>query len=181
MANALQDQLKKVGLTDDKQIKKVTGEQRKKRKRQRHGGPPVSDEAAETRRRIEQASAERAARERQLNLERSAQARRKAIEAQIRQLIESNRQSRDDGDLTYHFTVGTAVKTLYVPRKMHAQITDGVLGIVALGEEYEVVPRRVAEKIAAISPERVVMASGDIEIGEDDEYANYEVPDDLMW
>ena len=147
--SSLQDQLKKVGLTDDKQIKKVESEKRRKRKARPIQWRRARRGSASARASVERARAER---DRQRNLQCKAQAERKATAAQIRQLIETNRQSREDGDVAYHFTVGTAIKQLYVPKRMHEQITRGALAIVSLDEGYEVVPIAVAEKDRGARP-----------------------------
>ena len=178
MSSALQDQLKKVGLTDDKQIKKLKGEQRSKRKR----GQTGADELEQTRRRVEQTASERTTRDRQLNRQRNLQAERKAITAQIRQLIETHRCSREGGEVGYHFTLGKVIKQLYVPKKMHQEITQGALAIVCLEDAYEVVPIAVAEKIAALDPGQVAVDNSTNQADEDaDEYAEHKVPDDLIW
>ena len=130
---------------------------------------------------MQRAASERASHDRRLNLQRTAAEEGKAIEAQIRQLIETSRQSRVDADVAYHFTVGTAIKKLLVSRRMHEQINHGSLAIVRLDEDYEVVPGAVAEKIARRDQDRVIVRNTARGCDEDDEYADYKVPDDLMW
>ena len=59
----------------------------------------------------------------------------------------------------------------------------GVLGVVKLGDGYEVVPRIVADKIAQRDAKFVVVANtkADNKVDEDDPYKDYVIPDDLMW
>jgi len=58
-----------------------------------------------------------------------------------------------------------------------------LIAIIKLGDQYELVPSPVAEKIAQRDESRIILQnqaskdSGD----EDDSYADYQIPDDLMW
>ena len=105
------------------------------------------------------------------------------IAAQIKQLIETNRIAERDGEVAYNFTDGNKVKRLYISEELHKQLSRGRLAIVRLGEGYELVPAPVAEKIKQRDEHCVVICdqpSGD-DPGEDDPYADYQIPDDLMW
>jgi uncharacterized protein YaiL (DUF2058 family) len=181
MSNSLFDQLKKTGLVDDKKANKVKKEKYKTQKQQikQHKETP-SDEA---RLQAQRAQAEKAERDRLLNQQRQAEAERKAIAAQIRQLIETNRISERDGEVAYNFTDGSKVKRLYISEELHRQLGRGRLAIVRLGEGYELVPTPVAEKIRQRDEACVVVCdqpSGDQPDAEDP-YADYQIPDDLMW
>ena len=74
------------------------------------------------------------------------------------------------------------VRKIYLTEQMHKQLSGGYLSIVKWGESYEVVPRKVADKISE-RDELIVIplnVSDDTSV-EDDAYADYEIPDDLMW
>ncbi len=107
---SLQDQLLKAGLADEKKAKSIRSEKRKRRKQQPKGAVQVNE--AEIRAR--QAREEKAERDRQLNLERQLAAERKAIQAQIRQLVESNRLDRSRGETSYQFVHGKKIKNILV-------------------------------------------------------------------
>ena len=191
MGNTLQDQLKKAGLANAKQAAKAKRAQGQKA-RDVQRGKVVEDEAA---RLVREAEAEKLARDRELN--RAAQDAReaRAVQAQIRQIVEMNRIA-ERGDTEFRFTDGARIRTLHVEAAARRALVKGRLGVVRLDAEggaagaeprYEVVPRRVAEKIAERDGSRVVLlnASGaeaaEAAPAEDDPYAGYEVPDDLMW
>jgi uncharacterized protein YaiL (DUF2058 family) len=62
----------------------------------------------------------------------------------------------------------------------------GQIAIVKLGELYELVPTAVAEKIKQRDEGLVVMLSENTsvstdQVDEDDPYADFKIPDDLMW
>lgn len=177
---SLQEQLMKAGLADEKKARAIRSEKRKQRKQQPKGAAQVN-EAEERARKARQEQAER---DRQLNLERQKEAEKKAIQAQIRQLIETNRLDRSRGETSYQFVDGKKIKKILVDDTMTDQLSRGRLAVVFVDERYEVVPEPVARKIqerdeaaVVVLHERAQQADQD----EDDPYAGYEIPDDLMW
>ncbi|GAA5523902.1 hypothetical protein Maes01_00451 [Microbulbifer aestuariivivens] len=177
--SSLQDQLLKAGLVDSKKAKQVNKEKRKQNKVAKKAGQPQVDE---TRQAVEQARAEKAARDRALNAERDAAAREKAITAQIKQLVESNKQPKGGGDIAYNFTFERKIKKIYVSAAVRDHLAAGRLMIVGLDENFELVPRVIAEKISERKPDAVVQPPADSAApAEDDPYAEFQIPDDLMW
>ncbi|UZR29650.1 DUF2058 domain-containing protein [Methylococcus mesophilus] len=179
MSNPLQEQLRKAGLVNDKQLKKAQKDQRKERQRasENKGAAPEAEKA-----RL-QAQAEKAARDRELNLQKKEAEERKALAAQIRQLVEANRQPAE-GEVAFNFADGGAVKRLYVNEALRKRIAQGQIAIVKLDGKYELVPAEVAERIAARDASCVVLKNAPERTGEetkDDPYAAYQVPDDLIW
>ena len=93
------------------------------------------------------------------------------------------RIKQKDGDIKYNFTHGTLVKSLYVDALIREQLIKGILAIAIVGESYVVIPRGVANKIAQ-RDESVIIEQKEPESdipAEDDPYADFVVPDDLMW
>ena len=177
---SLQDQLLKAGLADEKKLKAHQKEKKKQRKQQ----PKGSVEQDEAKLRAQKAREEKAERDRELNRQRDEEARRKAIAAQIRQLVETNRLDRGRCDTDYQFVHGKKIKKILVDETMTDQLSRGRLAVVFVDERYEVVPEPVARKImerdeaaVVVLHERKTQADQD----EDDPYAGYEIPDDLMW
>ena len=176
---SLQDQLLKAGLADEKKAKAIRNEKHKKRKQQPKGTVEVSE--AEVRAR--QAREEKAERDRQLNLERQKEAERKEILAQIRQLVATNRLDRSRGETSYQFVHDRKIKKIFVDDTMVDQLSRGRLAIVFVNNAYEIVAEGVARKIMERDENSVVVLH-DRKIddqGDDDPYAGYEIPDDLMW
>ena len=64
-------------------------------------------------------------------------------------------------------------------------LVSGALAIVSLDGRHDIVPGKVADKIAERDAAAVVLRNCKGEAatdeGVEDEYAGYEVPDDLMW
>jgi uncharacterized protein YaiL (DUF2058 family) len=179
MANSFGDQFLKAGLVDKTRLNKANKTKNKQQKLKQKQKVEVVDEAAVAAR---QAAADNAARDRELNRQKKAAAERKAVLAQVRQLVELNRLPREDGDVGYNFQDGTAVRKIFVTQDMHDKLARGLLAIVRLDEGYEVIPSVVAKKIMLRDADCIVSnATSQPESGDDDLYADYKVPDDLMW
>ena len=181
MAGSLKDQLLKAGLSDEKKARQLDKEKRKQAKVAKSSGVELVNEAREA---AQRAKAEQAQRDRALNQKRNSKAQRKAINAQIKQLIETNKLSLN-GDIGFNFTDGKKVKKIYISAMEQKQLSAGRLGIVKQGDKYEVVPWPVAEKIAERDSDRVINCTDSSEPELNDEekdwYKDYEIPDDLMW
>jgi uncharacterized protein YaiL (DUF2058 family) len=179
MANSFGDQLLKAGLVNRNQLNKAKKSKHKQQKQKKMQTGEVVNEATESARRV---AAEKAARDRELNLQQKEAVERKAVQAQIRQLIEMNRLPRDDGERGYNFQDGTAIKKIFVSEATHDKLGRGLLAIVRLDAGYEVIPSVVAEKIKLRDESCIVSnATTQLEDWDDDPYADYKVPDDLMW
>ncbi|MFA0809909.1 DUF2058 domain-containing protein [Microbulbifer epialgicus] len=175
---SLQDQLLQAGLVDKKKAKQVSKEKRKQQKVAKKSAQPQIDE---TKLAAQQTRAEKAARDRALNAERDAAAQQKAIAAQIKQLVETNRQPYS-GETAYNFTFDKKIKSIYVSEELRDHLIAGRLVIVVQGERFDLVPRVIADKIAERNAEIVVKpAETSAPVDEDDPYADFQIPDDLMW
>lgn len=176
---SLQDQLLKAGLADETKARTIRGEKRKQRKQQPKGTAQVN-EAEE---RALKARQEKAEHDRQLNLERKKEADKKAIQAQIRQLVETNRLNRSRGETSYQFVHDKKIKKIFVDDKMVDQLSRGRLAVVCVNGEYELVAEGVARKIMERDASAVIVLHDRQaeDHGDDDPYAGYEIPDDLMW
>jgi len=185
---SLQEQLLKSGLVTTAQARTAKSEKHKQVQQQRHNNVQVADEA---KRMMQQALAEKAERDKELNRLKQEQEERKQIAAQVRQLIENHRIAIDENAIeefddshAYHFTDQNKVKKLFVPKATRDQISDGKLAIVRLRRRYEVVPVDIAGKIRERDPSSVVVwndaSTASVE-NSDDPYAQFQIPDDLVW
>ncbi|MFT7300265.1 MAG: hypothetical protein ACI89Z_000719 [Porticoccus sp.] len=176
---SLQDQLLKAGIVNKKKAKQVEQEKRKQTK-QAHKGHADVDETKELARK---ALSEKTIRDREINRQREKAAELKAIAAQTKQLIEVNRIDRSNGEVAYQFTNGTKIKKIFVSPLLHSQLSKGLISIVRLHDQYELVPVAVADKISQ-RDESIVIVQNQVnkdETDEDDYYADFKIPDDLMW
>ncbi len=181
MGNSLFEQLKKTGLVDDKKAKQAKHSQYKNKKQKNKKGTATQvDEATLL---AQKTHAEKVERDRKLNQAKKTETEHKAIAAQIKQLIETNRVKDGGGDVVYNFTDANVVKHLYISEQTHTHLIAGHLAIARLGDAYELVPMPVAEKIKQRDERCIILCepSTKTEPSEDDPYADYKIPDDLMW
>lgn len=183
MGSSFQDQLLKLGLVDKKQVEKAKKAKHQKKKKKKTGkgqAPPVDENKILA----EQAQAKKKERARQLNLEREEKLRKREEAAKIRQMIEDNRLPKDDSGVAYRFSDKGKILRLFVARELADQLSNGQAGIVRLGGQHEVVPAAIAKKLKAEKGDVVVVLNVNTkstDSDEEDPYAGYEVPDDLMW
>lgn len=171
MAGSLKEQLLKAGLVSEKQVKQVNHEKRKAK-----GGEtakPLVDKAQES---------AKALRDRELNRKRQEEAEQKARHAQIKQIVETHRLADIEGDIPFNFTDGTRIKRLYLKREIQEQVINGSLCIVRQGGRYHLVRPDAAEMIRERNAASVITIGCSTETPDaDDSYADYKVPDDLIW
>ncbi|MDQ2823667.1 MAG: DUF2058 domain-containing protein [Pseudomonadota bacterium] len=180
---SLAEQLLKAGLVDKNKVKLANQDKSKQKKVERRTGAESVDEVRLAAQETQRKNAERA---RELNLQRDAAANQKAIAAQITQMVNQNRQSKGNGDIAYHYTYDGKVERMYVSAAVQGHLMAGRLVIVvepgAKGVVTELVPRVVADKIAERNPAMVVRVNKSAAVvEEDDPYAAFQIPDDLMW
>lgn len=176
---SLQEQLLRAGLVDQKKVKRVNQVKTQQKKAERRTGTQSVDE---TRQAVLEAQEKQRELVRELNAKRDEEARRKAIHAQIVQMVQQSRQSKGGGDIAYNFTYGTKIERIHVSAAVRSLLAAGQLVIIRLGEATELVPKVVADKIAERDPSIVVrVKKPETRLDEDDPYADYKIPDDLMW
>jgi len=177
MSNSLKDQLLKAGLVKKKDVKKQPKKKAPQVAKKNRKKP--SENTLRTQRQM----LDKAKKDKKLNEQKRIEAEKKALFAQIKQLVNGSKVDRKDGEKTYNFTFGKKVKTIYVTDDQHAQLSKDQLVIIHLDNDvFELVPKVVATKISERDAARVVLnEQADSTPKEDDPYADYEIPDDLMW
>jgi len=181
---SLQDQLLKAGLVSKDKATKIKSAKRKQAKINKKHKLNQEDESKLA---AEKLMADQAEKARQLNQQKNQQAEQIAIQAQIKQLIETNRQDHGKPQLSFNFEDKGKIKKLEVSQKIHQHITNGLLAIARIEKssqivDYALVPKMVAAKIKQRSDHHILELKLEQEvISEKDPYADYQIPDDLMW
>ena len=180
MAGSLQDQLLKAGIANKQQAKKATIDKRKQKKQAPQQAEAERIERLEV---IEAQRKEKAERDRLLNEARKAEQEQKAIDAQVKQLIERHQvKPSERAETRFQFVDGSTIKSIYVDEAMLPTLARAQLRVARFGSSYTLIPAVVAEKIEARRPEVLIPLSSDQQASdEDDPYAEYVIPDDLMW
>ncbi|MFC6673708.1 DUF2058 domain-containing protein [Marinobacterium aestuariivivens] len=181
MAGTLQDQLLNMGLANKTQAKKAKETKRKQTKK-RKSGQEVEDNSAAIQSDLERLRQEKQARDRALNQQREEEKAQRAALAEARQLLEQHAtRAPEEGPLDYNFVHNRVIKTLHLDRKQHAQLCRGQLAVAVLEQGYGLIADEVAARIEAKDPGLVIRITPEPETDPDDPYADYKIPDDLMW
>jgi uncharacterized protein YaiL (DUF2058 family) len=176
---SLQDQFLKAGLVDKNKAKQANHQKTKQKQVERRTGTQSVDEARLAALETQRIKAEQA---REANALRDAAATQKAILAQITQMVQKNRQSKGNGDIAYNFTHNNKIDRIHVSAAVQAHLVAGRLVIVCQNGATELVPRVIADKIAERDASLVVRVNkSSAVVDEDDPYAAFQIPDDLMW
>lgn len=176
MGNSLQDQFLKAGLVD----KKKHNESKKEKYAQKASGAKNNEIADMAR----QAMAEKKRKDQQLNKKKIAQRQAKEATAQARQIVETHKIAIEPGNIAYNFKDENSVKKLYFTEKTVQSLAKGKVGIVKLAGEYQLVPADTIYRVRKLNSKLVVLLNTPQEKNTkdtDDPYAEYEIPDDLMW
>lgn len=182
MSKSIADQLFGLGLANKKQIQK---DQSAKRKQEKISRKHKIETADETKIAVEKARQEKAEKDRQLNIERQKIADKKAVLAQVRQIVESTRVDVGEGEVKFNFVdrFDNKIKALYVTEQIQSDLSKGKLAIATVDQRYFVVTQKVADKISERSDISIVfLADNQTDTpDEDDPYKDFVIPDDLMW
>jgi len=176
--SSLKEQLLKAGLVTKKEThpkakNKAPTKPKKKRK-------ATSESAL----RAQRAMLDKAKKDKRLNEQRKAEAEKKQIAAQIKQLVDGSKLDREKGETAFHFTFKKKIKSIYVTEQQQKQLSLDQVAIVCVNSEiFELVPKTVASKIAERDPNSVIKNKSDSESESSHAapYADYEIPDDLNW
>lgn len=174
--NALQAQLLKAGLVDSKKAKKIS----KQTQHAKRTGDPSTVEAKKA---LAEAQAQKLEKDQKLNQEKQRALEEKTLRANIIQMIKQHQITETQGEITYQFVDDAKIKKIYITQKLYDQIVAGHVVIARLEDSYALLPRPLADRIDT-KMEGFMVVSNDTsteELAEDDPYAAYVIPDDLMW
>ncbi len=184
MAGSLQDQLLGAGLIKAQDAKAIKTKKKKAEAKSRKNNVELDNESAKL---AEKAREEQRQKSQALNDQQKHEKLQKEIAAQIKQIIMGSSIFKGKGDnlLAYNFTDFNKVKSIYVTSKNHDLIARGRIAIARLNNEYYLIPAEAATKILERDEGSIVLLNDskhqDDEAVEDDPYADYQIPDDLMW
>ena len=190
MGESLADQLIKAGLVDKKKAESLKKARYKKRRQSNKSGQSQAQPSAVSEQ-AKQVQAEKLARDRELNRQRNERGEQRRIAIEINHIANMHKVDREGGEIAFNFVRNAKVRRLYVTEQQHKDIIAGRLFIVDLHGRYEVVPKRAADQVRERDPRRIVSLDDgpeetphdepSSENETDDPYADYKVPDDLMW
>ena len=181
MAGSLQDQLKKSGLVSKKKSQQLDVEKRKKIKA-KNKGLKSNNEIAE---KVQQAKLQKKQDDQKRNQQQQQQIKQNEEKARIKQIIDQAKIKDYDGDTVFNFQFNKKIKTLYLNKKNYYALVAGSIGLCQVDNIIFIVPNATVNKIKSINPVYVVLHQDKLnttpETVSDDPYADYDIPDDLMW
>ncbi|KWQ05132.1 hypothetical protein SE27_07615 [Acinetobacter harbinensis] len=175
--NALQAQLLKAGLVDNKKAKKLS-------KQAVHEQRTGQSNEAELKAKIAQDKEQKLAKDQALDLEKKRLLQGKELKAAIVQMISQHKIHQLDGDVAYQFIDESKVKKIYLNQQIYNALVSGSLVIAKEDDSYAVLPKILADRINAKMTGFIIVNNSQKNeqiTDEEDPYAAYVIPDDLMW
>jgi uncharacterized protein YaiL (DUF2058 family) len=183
MANALQDQLLKAGLASKQKVRDVKTQKRRDKKSK------IDDGSDALKQQIAEQKQAQAQKDKALNEQRFAEASEKG---QVRGLISEFStfaiSVARDAEIKFNYTLENKIYSVYITDKIQADLLNGTLGIVRYEDKCYLVPHKLAERVKLLVPQwcgylwdKAAKDSVEQVSDADDPYANYAIPDDLMW
>lgn len=175
--NALQAQLLKAGLVDNKKAKKLS-------KQAVHEQRTGQSNETELKAKIAQDKQEKLAKDQALDLEKKRLLQGKELKAAIIQMINQHKIRDIDGEVSYQFIDESKIKKIYLNQQIYNALVSGSLVIAKESESYAVLPKALADRINDKMTGFIIVNNSEKNeqiTDEEDPYAAYVIPDDLMW
>ncbi len=177
---SLQGQLLKAGLANKQSAKQIRSEKRKKNKAVRKGQTAQETGLQDQ---LNQQKQQQADKDLALNKTIKATLDTKAELAKVKQMIAQLAISDFNGELAFNYAQAGKVKTLYVDEITQNALIKGRIGIAELDHKISLIPAQAIEKIKAVDTKYIILLNDNQPVAEDedDPYADFQIPDDLMW
>ena len=177
---SLQEQLLKAGLANKQSAQKIRSDKRKKnkaiRKNQQQADTTLQDELnAKKQQQVDKDAAKNLAIK--VALDKTSEL------GKVRQMIAQLHIKDFSGELEYNYVLDNKVKKLYLDPINHNALVKGRISICAFEEVVYLIPSKAAEIIATVDSSYLLLMNDNqpVEVDDDDPYADFQIPDDLMW
>ena len=177
---SLQEQLLKAGLANKQSANQIRSEKRKKnkaiRKKQAEQDTTLQDE-------LEKKKAEQAKVDAEKNRVIKKALDEKSEQGKVKQMVTQLHIKDYAGEVEYNYVLEGKVKRLLLDEVTHNAVVKGRVSICCVDNVVYLLPTQAAEKIAAVDEKYLVLQNDNqpTEVDEDDPYADFQIPDDLMW
>ena len=108
----------------------------------------------------------------------------KALRVEIKKLLRANKLNDKEGEIPYNYVVNSQVKRFYLNAKQQKSLTAGELGIVNWNNRSYLIPVTITDELKKLHDKIEIYRVDKDEATEDksdDDYAGFEIPDDLTW
>jgi uncharacterized protein YaiL (DUF2058 family) len=181
---SLQDQLLKAGLTTKQKTRQANVDKRKKNKQKRSGVQHGNTLQEQVQQDLVKAKTDKQTKDNALNELKQQQLIAKEAQLRIKQILTHHQIKNVTGDNDYNYTFETTIKKLSLDTITHKALVNGQLALCGLDEVTYIVTRETAEKLSELDKNVVLVQNDktlDENVDEDDPYADYQIPDDMMW
>ena len=181
---SLQEQLLKAGLTTKQKARQANSDKRKKGKQKRSGVKVETSLQEQVKQELELAKKEKLARDISLNNEKKQALLAKEQQLRILQILQHHQVTNVNGEAEYNYTFGSKIKKLFVDAITHKALINGRLALCGMGDTTYIVTSETAEKVASLDESVVLVQNTKVTedvVAEDDPYAEFQIPDDMMW
>jgi uncharacterized protein YaiL (DUF2058 family) len=181
---SLQDQLLKAGLTTKQKTRQANADKRKKNKQQRSGVEHGASLQEQVKQDLALSKADKLAKDSALNGVKNSDIAKKEQQLRIKQILEHHQITGVRGDSEYNYTFNKKVKKLALDVTTHKALVNGRLALCGLNETTYLVTSETAAKVAELDNTLILVQNDKVateEANENDPYADYQIPDDLMW
>lgn len=181
---SLQDQLLKAGLTTKQKTRQANVDKRKKNKQKRSGVKHDASLQEQIQQDLVKAKTDKQAKDSALNEKKQQQLAAKEQILRITQILTHHQIKNVEGENDYNYTFDNTIKKLSLDSTTHKALVNGRLALCGQNETTYIVTRETAEKLSELDKDIVLVQNDkvvDETIDEDDPYADYQIPDDLMW
>lgn len=181
--SSLQDQLLKAGLTTKQKARQANTEKRKKKKQKQSGQQVEATLQEKIQQDLKKSQQEKQAKDAELNEQRKQVLAKKEATLRILQILQHHQLKNIEGEHSYNYTFNSKVKKIYLDETTYNALVNGRLALCGVEEQVFVVTTETADKVASLQPSVLLVQNDKVEsdIDEDDPYAAYQIPDDLMW
>ncbi|MCE9687736.1 MULTISPECIES: DUF2058 domain-containing protein [Shewanella] len=181
MANALQEQLLKAGLASKQKARDVKTQKRRDKKSK------VDDGSAALKQEIAARKQQQAEKDKALNEQRFREASEKGqVRGLITEFTKFAIKLPSHAEVKFNYTLENKIYSVYLDDKLQGELLKGQLGIVRYEDKSYLVPHKLAERVKLLVPQWCGYLwtqedNSQAQVVEDDPYADYAIPDDLMW
>lgn len=175
--NALQAQLLKAGLVDNKKAKKLS-------KQAQHEQRIGTSNHELLKSKIVQDQQSKQEKDLALNAEKQKKIEEKTLKANVQQMIQQHKVKEIDGEISYQFVDDNKIKKLYINQQIYNALVAGSLVIAKEASGYALLPHALAERIDQKLEGFMIWNKSEENTqttDDEDPYAAYVIPDDLMW
>ncbi|ESK40962.1 hypothetical protein P256_00390 [Acinetobacter nectaris CIP 110549] len=175
--NALQAQLLKAGLVDNKKAKKLS-------KQAQHEQRTGQSNKEEIKAQIAQNQQSKQEKDLTLNAKKQEEIEAKTLKSNVQQMIQQHKVKETNGDISYQFIDENKVKKIYIHQQAYNALVSGSLVVAKDASSYALLPKALAERIEQKLEGFILWNKSDENTqttDEEDPYAAYVIPDDLMW